>query len=882
MFGAPSPQQQPPARPPAQQQHRAKPPAQQQPPARLPAQAPPKAPGQGPEQGPTVSVPPSVPVSEPPKEMPAKDLVQSSEGPSLPPQTEPQQPTAALSMSSAPAAGASTTTTTAADTTTMSADTTTTTTATQSVSSETSEPKGLPASSETSEPPKGLLSMFSSSSPSTQPGSLLSGILPGSAGTESPAKGLLSTSSAAPTTTSTTEVQQATTTEPKADTTPQTDTTKPSTEATPQVSQGQVESTPDGALHGAPPPKETPAVGLLSMFGGSSSQGAPSQVGSLLGGILPGSTESKDIPGKGLFSMFSGPSPPTGPGQAGATLGASAPPQEPPGKGLLSMFGGPAPQQSAPQASSLFGGILPGAAASKEVPGKGLLSMFGGPSPTSAESGPPKTGAFGLFGSLMEEAIKKPEPPKPQDVTAASVAPVPEQTTVSTTKADGTQEEKSQGQTVTVKTQMSLSQAPSSTKGISSLPEPSSILPGQTDLKDGKDIVSDQVPDKPVSASAPETQTTSEPSIKAETPSSNLQSNVTATLSTQEAKPIAQPPTAGAQTEQTPADAAKSVLDSSADAVSGFMSKMFSGPTAPSAAPSTGFFSQSSFFKSAPAPQQQQQPKPSLFGFTSSLPTDSNLFGMFKAPESPKPQPQQRQPPGVRPPNAPRGQGPPPTAPGPGTVPVTQGIGVSQTGPSDTTSPSAAGSQSIPQASDKTATIGDVIHEKPMVIIGEPAKDTDKSGLPLEGIPLEPPIIQQLQSTEPPPTKTVFEMPGLSGSAFGFMAGSGDGGKSLGSLFSSPPTVTQADGAGLLTGFRNFSTGLFQDEKPDAANDQPSAASVFGAKLGFPWQKDTPMPSTPQQPGIVTTQPKANNDNTVITNGTHIESLRKDNIYKIP
>lgn len=890
MFGAPSPQQQPPVRPPGQQpqvrplahQPQVRPPAQQQPQVRLPAQQQPQPkpplqpPGQGPlgqgsELGPTVTVPPSVPASEPPKEIAAKDLVPcSGEFSSQPPKEpqpissqasiEPQQPTVALSSTEASATIVTTTTTTAADSST-------TATLSQPVSSETSEvqkdlsassetteaAKALPASSEASEPPKGFLSMLGGSSPlqsTTQPGSLLSGILPGSAGTDSPAKGLLSmfsgpsplssetSSSATPitSTTITTSTTEATTTEAVAGTACLSDASKPSTEITTQVSKGQVESAPDAASQGPAPPKETPAAGLLSMFGGSGQQGAPSQVGSLLGGILPGSTESKDVPGKGLFSMFSGPSPPAGPGQAGAAQGAAPPPTEPPGKGLFSMFGGSTPQQSAPQATSLFGGILPGAAATKEVPGKGLLSMFGGPSP--AESGTPKTGAFGLLGSFMEE--KKPEPPKPQEAPVASVGPVPEQTAVPTA------EQKSQGQTVTVQTQMSLSQAPSSATAISPLPEPSAVISGRTD---GMAAASDQVSDKPLSASAPDSQTTPESSIKTETPSS-VQPGVATVPSTQEAKPIDQPPAAGAQTEQRPGDAAKAVLDSSAEVVSGFMSKMFSGPSAPSGgAPSTGFFSQaqSSFFKPAPAPQQQQQQtKQSLFGFTSSLPTDSlksDLFGMFKTPEPPKSAPQQKQPPGVRPPTASRGQGPSPSpaAPPLGTEPGKPGTGAS---------PAPTSPQIGSQPTAKAAVVGDVIHEKPMVIVGEPAKDTDKSGLLPDGIPYEPLIAQQPQSTELPP-KSVFEMPGLSGSAFGFMTGTGEPKsleKSLGSLFSSPPTVTQADGAGLLTGFKTFSAGLFQDEKP----------------------------STPPQPGIVTTQPKANGDHSVITNGTQIESEVKE------
>ncbi|KAJ8380658.1 hypothetical protein SKAU_G00014360 [Synaphobranchus kaupii] len=85
----------------------------------------------------------------------------------------------------------------------------------------------------------------------------------------------------------------------------------------------------------------------------------------------------------------------------------------------------------------------------------------------------------------------------------------------------------------------------------------------------------------------------------------------------------------------------KSVLDSSAEVFSGFMSsfKMFTGPSTPSKPATSSFFSapQSSFFKS-PGPQPQQ--KSSFFNLPTSLPAESlkgDLFGMFKGVEPPKP-----------------------------------------------------------------------------------------------------------------------------------------------------------------------------------------------------------------------------------------------------
>ncbi|KAJ8285527.1 hypothetical protein GJAV_G00027850 [Gymnothorax javanicus] len=87
----------------------------------------------------------------------------------------------------------------------------------------------------------------------------------------------------------------------------------------------------------------------------------------------------------------------------------------------------------------------------------------------------------------------------------------------------------------------------------------------------------------------------------------------------------------------------KSVLDSSVEVFSGFMSgfKMFSGPSTPSKPAVSGFFSgpQSLFSKSSPdrAPQPQQN---SFFNLPTSLPSESlkvDLFSVFKGPEVCKP-----------------------------------------------------------------------------------------------------------------------------------------------------------------------------------------------------------------------------------------------------
>ncbi|CAB1318456.1 unnamed protein product [Coregonus sp. 'balchen'] len=153
---------------------------------------------------------------------------------------------------------------------------------------------------------------------------------------------------------------------------------------------------------------------------------------------------------------------------------------------------------------------------------------------------------------------------------------------------------------------------------------------------------------------------------------------------------------------------------------------------------------------------------------------------------------------------------------------------------------------------DKAAFVeGEVIHEKPMVIVGKPeSKETDKSGPPVESTQ-KIPQADQLTKTEEPAPKSLFG---------GFMSGTSDAGKSFGSMFSSPPTIPKAlptmpqaeAGGGLFSGFKTMSAGLFQEEK-----QEPSTASLFGAKLGGFWGAPVEPPK-PQARPVITTQPKAN------------------------
>ncbi|XP_034152756.1 uncharacterized protein unc13bb isoform X3 [Esox lucius] len=150
---------------------------------------------------------------------------------------------------------------------------------------------------------------------------------------------------------------------------------------------------------------------------------------------------------------------------------------------------------------------------------------------------------------------------------------------------------------------------------------------------------------------------------------------------------------------------------------------------------------------------------------------------------------------------------------------------------------------------------GAVIHEKPIIFMEDPeSNDSNKSGPPMESAQ-KIPTTDALPNTEEPAPKSLF------GS---LMSGTGDAGKSFGSMFSSPPTIPKAlptmpqieAGGGLFSGFKTISAGLFQEEKTSVAKQEPSTASLFGAKLGGFWSASAEPPK-PQAPPVFTTQPKS-------------------------
>ncbi|KAA0703812.1 Protein unc-13 -like protein B [Triplophysa tibetana] len=601
------------------------------------------------------------------------------------------------------------------------------------------------------------------------------------------------------------------------------------------------------------PQKEETSSSFLSMFSGSSSQNPSSQTGSILGGIFSGAPGSKEIPGKNLFSMFSGPSSHPSPGNAGrkvenTTPGASVF-NELPGKGLFSVFSGSSSQQATSQTPSLFGGVLPGAA-SKDTPGKNVLSLFSGPNSTSTpnQTGPTskpseterlfkvtslfsrgdgteeksRTESFGILTkAFIEETIS--EPQKPQNENMKHPAPLDDQ--VKVTSIGSVQSDENE-----------------------KVSEP-------TDMKifvEGSNLDVSQVSinSKPVEALSKDIDSTSEQSTKTKIQSTDIQPQY---------KKDTHPKDASSEDQSKPAEPQKSVIDSSAEAVTGFMSKMFSGT--------------SSATKSSPEPGPHLR-NISLFNLSGSFPTDSlkqDLFSMFK-PEKQEttditpsvtlaPQPVQDK------------SAPNPFLSSSKDDVLCEGkddkaellknelfkeIPANDVSLGSLTTTAVDTDTCQPSETDVKEPImeGEIIHDK-IVIVSEP-KAKDKS---IPTVDSNSKMGQQPPTSE---TQSIFGMPGLTAPKLGFMAGATDAGKSFGSLFSSP-TIPNTEGK-LLSGLKSFSAGLFQEEQPVGVKEE-TTTSLFGTKLGFPWQKDTPTPKQ-QTTNVVTTQPKADKNKRDIEDNT--------------
>ncbi len=712
-------------------------------------------------------------------------------------------------------------------------------------------------SKESKEPQgKDLITEKNPQSGSSQPSSLLSGLL----SNETPGRGLLANLTAAITRPSETPVTPScdpTVSAPKA---PQEVLTTVDGRLTSPESSKSLAHQEDYSAQGVVPPKEGVTSGLLSMFSGSGSQNAPSQTGSILGGIFSGASESKEIPGKNLFSMFSGPSSQPSAGNAGPKLESNSPGAstltELPGKGLFSVFGGSSPQEGTPPSSSLLGGLLSGVA-SKDAPGKGIFSMFGGPNSTPSPSQTGPTSKPSETEGLLKVASLFSRGDATEDNKSKTVGFSLSNLGFMEEKKSGPQNDDSKhsiplaDQQKTAAT-MALVSADIAVKSSDHIVETVAAEGSKLDVTINNSSLHGYALSKEVDCN-------SEQSTKTEIQITDHQPEpIKQTDSTEPNAFISE----GLQHHEQQ----KSVIDSSAEAVSGFMSKLFTGASSATNS-SGGPFSQRSTDKN------------SLFGLPSSLPMESiknDLFGMFKSPEAPKvadispsvtSTPRSLE--AVQDQNAHRDVTfsvdkdekdkvetllPMKEMPANGTLNNSTVASVD---------PTAAFSCHPGEAIVKEPSDGEVIHEKTIVIISEPdAKDTDKS---ISAIDSSSKVAQNPPSTET--SHSLFGMPSLTAPKLGFMAEAADAGKSFGSFFSSPPSIPNTESGKLLSGLKSFSTGLFQEDK----SKEETSASLFGTKLGFPWLKETLEPPKQQRPTVVTTQPKAQKNEVQIENSTTAE-----------
>uniref|UniRef100_A0A9J8BD70 Unc-13 homolog B n=1 Tax=Cyprinus carpio carpio TaxID=630221 RepID=A0A9J8BD70_CYPCA len=680
---------------------------------------------------------------------------------------------------------------------------------------------------------KSLFSMFGGSGqqPSQQTGSIFGGILGGSSSsTESPAKGLFSMFGAQSPQPPTTRVPGTVSTNEQ--------TVKntyfldgSNSQQTPPQSQGLTpesvpgSSQPSSLLSGLLS-NETPGKGLLANLAGAI--------------IQPKGATS------GLLSMFSGSgSQNPSAGNTGPKLESNSPGSstfnEFPGKGLFSVFGGSSPQQATAQSSSLLGGLLSGVA-SKDAPGKSLLSMFGGPNSTPS---PSKTGP-------------KSEPSETEGLLKiASLFSRGDATEDNKSKTVGFMEEKKSGpQNDDYKHSIPLGDQQKTA---------ASMAPVSAGIADKS---SDHIVETVAAEGSKLDVTVNYSSLLGDALSKDVDSNLEQSTKT-EIQITDHQPESIKQTDSTEPNASgseglqhheqqKSVIDSSAEAVSGFMSKLFTG--ASSATNSSG-----SLFS------QTITEKNSLFGLPSSLPMESiknDLFGMFKSPEATKAADiapsitstsQSLQ--SVQDQNAHND-----SLSSSGDITLSGDkdekdkvetlLPMKEMSANDTlcnstvVDPTAASSCHPGETIVKKPSDSEVIYEKTVVIVSEPeAKDTDKS---ISEIDISSKVAQNPPSTET--SQSIFGLPSLTAPKLGFMAGAADAGKSFGSFFSSPPSIPNTESGKLLSGLKSFSAGLFQEEM----SKEETSASLFGTKLGFPWHKETPEPPKQRRPPVVTTQPQKN------------------------
>lgn len=298
-------------------------------------------------------------------------------------------------------------------------------------------------------------------------------------------------------------------------------------------------------------------------------------------------------------------------------------------------------------------------------------------------------------------------------------------------------------------------------------------------------------------------------------------------------------------------------------AFSGFMS-MFSGPSASSKPATSSFFTspQHSFFKlqSTAATSAPQQHKTSFFNLPTNLPAGLNtesikgdLFGLLKSKDAARPEETKsavescklktEDYEGAKNLNKPRSSTSKESSPGrdPEAVALEQEI-EKDCGRSNVEHVEESRGGNI-----ETTDVSIKCEESEVGVIEE-----DSTMVVTSPIPIDSEVAHEKQPSSPT-AKSMFDLSGLSAPPFGgLLSGAAETAKPFSSLFgsSTDTKVPQQppDSGGLFASFKGFSAGP----------EPMSAPSMFGKKLGFPWQNTAPSP-TPST--VVATQVESKNDN---------------------
>nr|XP_040053646.1 uncharacterized protein LOC120831873 isoform X1 [Gasterosteus aculeatus aculeatus] len=415
-------------------------------------------------------------------------------------------------------------------------------------------------------------------------------------------------------------------------------------------SAGQTGPSPIGSDCVSSDPKDPPATGLFSLFGGSVAQSSPQPGSSLLGAVFGGSstqTTASQSGGSLLGSFFGGSVPQAAPQAAPNKLGVSALPTAGSQSGaslLAGFFGGSAPQAAGSQTTRpILGGIFGGSAASTTTPQ--TSGSFGGlfGRTDNQTSAPPKSSCFlegpssqiataqtgtSLLGGILPGAsapheildkrlhsVEVSDPP-PTPTTAAT--PISNDDTTSHATVLPKPSDDSKTSPALTRPDMCVIDTKSKEQTVTLQQPDDKVQSLETSLaQTGCNVIEKmncQDADKPTTLAKdiPFQEQAKQLAGQEFVSGPSHQDKITPTVD--EGKSATQPPSTVVQGQQNPPEPDNYIGDSAADAVTGFMSSIFK-PTGPD----------------TEGPQQQQ--KSSLFGLggispqAGTVPSGASLLG---------------------------------------------------------------------------------------------------------------------------------------------------------------------------------------------------------------------------------------------------------------